>query len=279
MKNLSLFNQHLSARISPLGAELKSLKFKDTEYLWRGDPAFWPKTSPVLFPIIGALKEDTYYFQGKSYRLSRHGFARDREFKAEQISESEAVFTLQDDATSRVLYPFKFVFRIRYRLNGNTLSCRYEIENPAEETLWFSVGGHPAFATSKGSYLRFEADEELYPYPLEGNLLLSTPEQLPLEDKTLILTPELFYNDALVLKDLKSRKITLVNPGASLEFSFGDFPYFGIWAARNADFVCLEPWCGIADNVNHSQQLMEKEGIISLAGSERWKREWSITVT
>lgn len=278
MKDILLYNQYLSSQISLRGAELKSLKFNDNEYLWNADPHFWPRNSPVLFPIVGVLKENTYYFQDKSYHLSRHGFARDREFRAEQISESEAVFILKDDAESKTVYPFSFVFHIRYRMTGNTLVCTYKIENPSEETLWFSVGGHPAFATNKGSFLHFEADEELFPYPLEGNLLLNTPGKFSLENKILQLTPELFYDDALVLKDLKSRKITLVNSDSTLEFRFGDFPYFGIWAAKDADFVCLEPWCGIADSVNHNQQLIEKEGIIALPGGQSWEREWSVTV-
>lgn len=283
-----LENDNLIASFSTKGAELQSLKSKkdNKEYIWDANPEFWAKHSPVLFPIVGALKNNQYLYQGQTYELSRHGFARDQVFEVEPVNASEVVFTLQDSEETRENYPFSFSLSLRYTLSINGLTCSYEVQNPAATDLLFSVGGHPAFATrvngkQYGDYqLRFNGDSELEYHKIADNLISDETAVIPLEDQKLQLQHELFYNDALVFKSLKSDKITLSNrvDQSGLEFSFPGFPYFGIWAAKDADFVCLEPWCGIADGVNHNQQLEEKEGIIRLGGNESWQRSWTVKI-
>jgi galactose mutarotase-like enzyme len=283
-----LENETLTASFNPKGAELQSLKSKvdHTEYIWNADPAFWAKHSPVLFPIVGALKDNAYYYEGVRYELSRHGFARDQEFEVEPVNATEVVFTLRSSEETRLVYPFDFVLSLRYKLSENGLSCSYEVQNPEDKELLFSVGGHPAFATpveglSYNDYrLTFNADTEISYHKIVDNLISAQTVLLPLENQELPLKHELFYEDALVFKTLKSNQITLTNTvnQKGLEFSFENFPYFGIWAAKDANFVCLEPWCGIADASDHNQQLAEKEGIINLPPHQNWARTWTVKI-
>ena len=281
-----LQNQTLRATIAPKGAELQSLINTTTgiEYMWSGDAAYWGKFSPVLFPIVGGLKNDTYYFNDKAYQLPRHGFARDKTFVVEKISETEAIFTITEDEQTLTVYPFAFKLQLRYQLNGNALSCTYQVYNSGNEYLLFSVGAHPAFAVPfiKGTnytdyYLQFNTTETLQRWKLE-NGLIAAPESLPITNNILPLQPSLFYEDAIVLKHIKSNVITLAcnKNEHGLHFKFDDFPFFGIWAAKDAPFVCLEPWCGIADSVTHNQQLKDKEGINVLAANAHWQKSWSV---
>ncbi|SEM86591.1 Galactose mutarotase [bacterium A37T11] len=283
-----LENGYIKIVIDPKGAELKSIwsKIDQREYLWGADPAFWGKSSPVLFPIVGALKQDTYRYQGKEYHLPRHGFAREQVFAADQLSEEEGLFTITDTEATRAVYPFSFKLGLRYKLLAGTVTCTYEVENTGAELLLFSIGGHPAFAIGGADgleyedwYLNFFNDTQLVYHPILDNLIADRTETLTLKDHQLPLNHALFYNDALVLKSLKSNQIFLVNRKNphGLLFSFQDFPYFGIWAAKDANFICLEPWCGIADGVGHNQLLGEKEGIISLPARGTWNRTWTVT--
>lgn len=285
-----LENDYLIADIYKQGAELRSLRGKSTyhEYMWSGDSAYWGKTSPVLFPVVGGLKEDTYRYRGRMYPLSRHGFARDLEFEEERLSATEAVFTLHDTPKTQESYPFRFKLAIRYRLKGKTLACQYEVYNPDHtRTLWFSIGAHPAFSVGEKNpavqydnyYLEFSDDEVLLRHPLEGNLISNEVESIRLNDKKLKLSYDLFGSDALVMKNLKSKRIKLASDQTErgIEFVHDDFPYFGIWAAKGADFVCLEPWSGIADGVDHNQELASKEGIISLTPNSSWTKGWEVT--
>lgn len=284
-----LENEYVTASFEPLGAELKSLFDKKTglEHLWSGNPAFWGKSSPVLFPIVGALKDNTYFYKNKRYEMSRHGFAREKVFQTVQISDQEVLFTLESDEETLVHYPFHFKLSLRYRLEGASLSCSYEIYNPAAEVLLFSVGGHPAFAVplQKGEaysdyFLHFNKDENLVYHKIEQNLIDEETRTLSLNDGKLELQHGLFYDDALVFKSLKSDRISISSTDSNhgLHFSFEGFPFFGIWSARDADFVCLEPWCGIADGIHHRQELEEKEGIIRLEAGEQWTRSWKVEV-
>lgn len=281
-------NEHLRASFSAKGAELQRLTGIDsgTEYLWSGDPAYWGKFSPVLFPIVGALKDNVYFYKSRQYTLSRHGFARDMVFDVRQTGDQEILFTLQHSPATLSIYPFPFKLGIRYRLEATTLSCTYEVENPADDELWFAIGGHPAFAAPlnhEGLYtdyfLAFDADDELSYFRIEDNLISDKISTIKLNNKRLFLKHELFYEDALVFKNLKSHNISLMNTKNynGINFKFEDFPYFGIWAARNADFVCLEPWCGIADSLHHQHELTEKEGMIQLGPHQHWQRSWAIT--
>ena len=286
---ITLENELLKASFVQKGAELQSLKSKTSniEYIWDANPKDWAKHSPVLFPIVGALKGNQYAYEGEQYQLSRHGFARDMEFELESKSADEVVFTLRSSEEIKKVYPFEFSLSLIYTLKSHGLSCTYKVYNPSESDLLFSVGGHPAFATPVNEslryedyYLRFNQDEELVINKISDNLISEELRTIPLKDKTLPLKHELFYEDALVIKAMSSNKISLQNKVNShgLHFTFDGFPFFGIWAAKDANFVCLEPWCGIADSVNHSGQLSDKEGIVILSAEESWQRTWQVDI-
>ncbi len=283
-----LENEHLRASFTTKGAELQNITgvHSGTEFLWNGDSRYWGKFSPILFPIVGALKDNAYEFDGVTYELPRHGFARDMNFECQQIDENELLFTLKHTNETLKVYPFEFHLGVRYKLFGASLCCTYEVSNPAEKELLFTIGGHPAFAAPLNKqgvytdyYLQFNNDDKLTFYHIADNLISDQTTTIKLDNKKLHLQHELFYDDALVFKDLKSDSISLMNSKNynGLNFKFKDFPYFGIWAAKDADFVCLEPWCGIADSINHNGNLKDKEGMITLAPKADWKRTWQIT--
>ena len=286
---ITLENENIRLTFASKGAELTSFKSKITglDYLWKGDPVFWGKFSPVLFPIVGGLKANTYITENQEYELPRHGFARDLDFEVQQISTEELLFTLQSNADTLKVYPFEFILGLRYKISGAALSCTYEVSNPGSKDLLFSVGGHPAFkapltpdTTYEDCYLEFSVDESLTYFKIEDNLISDHTDVLHLDHGKLPLKHALFYNDALVFKSLSSETISLKNTKNEhgLHFRFRDFPFFGIWAAKDADFVCLEPWCGIADGVHHQQQLSDKEGITVLSPGNHWNRTWEAEV-
>ncbi len=284
-----LKNEWLEALVNPLGAELQSLAHRQTglEYMWEGNPAWWGKHSPVLFPIVGSLKANTYFFGGKAYSLPRHGFARERTFATEQVSDSKAVFTLEADAESLKVYPFSFRLQLIYELQENALHCTYAVSNPAQAALWFSVGGHPAFAVPmvaesnyEEHYLQFNLEESLQRWHLEDGLISERCSGVAAVSGRVPLHPSLFYDDAIVLKHLQSNVVTLAGTTHEhgLHFHFDGFPFLGIWAAKDAPFVCIEPWCGHADTTSHNQQLTEKPGIEKLEAGGSWERTWKVEV-
>ncbi|PUZ23062.1 aldose epimerase [Chitinophaga parva] len=285
---LQISNDRLQVSIATKGAELQQVLRKDLqqEYLWRADPQFWAKKSPVLFPIVGGLKDNHYTYQGQSYSLGRHGFARDMDFSVAAQSATSITLELRDTADSRARYPFAFSFSITYTLVDTVLAVKYQVHNPGGETMYFSVGGHPAFkvplaeGTAYTDYrLEFNRVENAGRWPLSADGLIKEAP-LPLLDhtKVLPLKKELFLEDALVLKHLESDVVTLCSDATprGLRFHFGGFPYLGIWAAPNADFVCIEPWCGIADSVLASGELTEKEGINALEAGGTFERQWEV---
>ncbi len=282
---IQIENDHLVVRINKKGAELQSIQLNALEYLWQADPNYWGKHAPVLFPIVGELKDGKYIFENKECHLSRHGFARDKIFEGKQTSSGSANFTLHSNADTLAVYPFQFIFQVQYEIKQQTVYCSYIVQNVNDVDMYFSVGGHPAFRVPLNNKLQYEDyilefnnDTTLKRFLLNNGLTNDDTETLQLDDKKLPLKSSLFYDDALVLKHIKSNQIKLYSDKDphGLNFRFEGFPYFGIWAANDAPFVCLEPWCGIADNIYHDYQLKKKEGINQLAAGANWKRTWSV---
>ena len=281
-------NDYLIVKIKSKGAELFSIEGTKTqrEYLWGADPAFWGKTSPVLFPIVGTLKEDTYYYNDKPYSLTRHGFARDEEFTVEEQDKTSITFLLKSTPASLAKYPFDFELRIRYEVREQFLYTTYTVDNTGQEDMYFSLGAHPAFKVPLSDglaytdyFLEFSKKEDADRWPINKEGLIEEDSK-PLLDDTirLPLTHQLFYNEALVFKDLNSDVISLrsTKDPHGFDFHFKGFPFMGIWAAKDADFVCIEPWCGIADSVSHDQQLIDKEGIEQLEPGDSWVEGWKV---
>ena len=286
---IQLQNTKLKANFSELGAELISLVNLTTgkEIMWQGNPDFWGGQSPVLFPTVGALKDDRYIFDGQTYEMPRHGFARRKIFEVKNSSENEVVFQLYSDDETLKFYPFEFSLEIRYTLTENKLTVSYQVKNKSEKEMYFSLGAHPGFAVDTENGLKyddyeiaFSDDEQLEIHPLMDNLISKETQTIELKNKALPLSYELFANDALVMTTMKSKELILRNNQNENQviFTFSNFPYFGIWAAKNADFVCLEPWQGIADLEDHNQELTEKFGILKLGINEEWKGDWAVEI-
>ncbi len=287
---VTIENEMLKVTVNEQGAELNSIYHKIThlEYLWSGDPVFWAKRSPVLFPIVGSLKDNRYYYNEQAYEMGRHGFARESLFTLQQQSGNEISFRLESNLQTLQHFPFDFQFLINYRLFQNNLSVSYQVTNESKTSMYFSVGGHPAFrlplagsTVYEDYFLEFNAVENAGRWPISKEGLIENKE-LPLlmNSNRLPLTKDLFAQDALVFKHLSSNTVSLKSLSTvhGLDFDFTGFPYLGIWAAKDADFVCIEPWCGIADSVNSNQQLIEKEGINRLDAGMIFSKTWTVTM-
>lgn len=283
-------NANLHISIKAHGAELDSIYHKQhqLEYLWSGESTFWGKKSPVLFPIVGSLKDDTYTFKEKKYHLPRHGFARDKVSEVENQTDKSVTFLLKSDAETLENYPFLFEFRVHYTLKNNALEVTYDVKNTGDEAMYFSVGAHPAFRIPlvdgtdyEDYFIELSNSETVGRYPLSKEGLIETkPDPFLDNAQRFTLRKELFHADAIVLKHIKSNSMAIRSDKTphGLRMTFEAFPYFGIWAAKNAPFVCLEPWCGIADSVDTSQELTQKEGINKLAVGEKFDRTWRLDI-
>ncbi|AWH85956.1 aldose epimerase [Flavobacterium album] len=281
--DITITNGMLTATINPKGAELNSLKDNsENEYMWEGDPAFWGKHSPVLFPIVGELRNNSYLFEGKTYAMTRHGFARDTIFAVKSQDESNAVFSLSASDDTKRLYPFDFELELAYTLHEKTLRIDYTVTNNGSGDMPFSLGAHPAFAMPgnfKDYSLVFENDEQPVSTQLENNLLSDKTITLPVENRVLPLTYDLFKNDALILKSHTSNSIEIAKNGTPfLKVAFPDFPHLGIWTMENAPFLCIEPWKGYADTHDASGNLIEKEAITILPAGQSFKAGFSIII-
>ena len=286
---ITIQNNKLKATFNELGAELTSLINLENgkEIMWEGNPDFWGGQSPVLFPTVGALKNEQYIFEGKTYELPRHGFARRRVFDIKNSSENEVIFELKSDEESLKIYPFEFILEIKYTLIENKLTVSYRVKNLSDKEMYFSLGAHPGFAidTENGMNYNdyeivFSDDEKLEIHPLIDHLISKETQIIEFENKTLPLTHELFSKDALVMTNMNSKELILRNNqnNQKVIFTFSNFPYFGIWAAKNADFVCLEPWQGIADFEDHNKEFTQKFGILKLEKNEEWKADWAVEI-
>lgn len=281
--NTVIENSYLTAIINPQGAELISLKSKNNiEYIWEGNPEFWGKHSPVLFPIVGTLKDNSYHYNNNKYYLSRHGFARDMDFTLVENSNNSATFSLISSDESLKIYPFNFEFQIIYTLDKNKLTIAYKVINNNDFIMPFSIGAHPAFAlpkTFENYSLAFEHSENLTSYKLENDLLSDITSTIEMTDNRVPLSYSLFEKDALIFKKLESKKITILeNEGPLLQVQFDDFPNLGIWTKNNATFLCIEPWIGYSDTVHSSGSILEKEGTRLLKEREIFQCDFSIEI-
>lgn len=276
---ITITNNKISASIDTLGAELIRLEKDNQNYIWTIDDTYWNKTSPILFPIVGRLKNDSYKYDGNIYELPRHGFARNFEFQILNQTEKSVIFILESNSETLKNYPFEFQLQLEYLLEGNSLIMKYSVENKSEVSMPFSIGAHPAFAISNFSEydLQFNQMEELISFELENEQFNNAFKKINSENGIINLDYPLFEKDALVFKNLKSDKISLLKNNTSvLSVCFEGFPYLGIWTKPNAPFLCIEPWCGLADNVNHNGYIFEKEGINILQPKETFSRNIKI---
>ena len=280
---ITLSNSLLTAQIKNLGAELCSLKdHNNKEYIWEGNPQYWGKHSPILFPIVGTLKNNNYQYNGISYTLTRHGFAREMNFDLVDQTQNSVTFSLRSSDTTLQLFPFDFELQIIYTLINASLIVTYKVINTGNDTMPFAIGAHPAFALPDkfNRYsLQFNKEELLEYHLLENDLIADETKKIVQINGQVALDYKLFENDALVFKKLSARAITILdNQKPVLKVNFEDFPSLGIWTKVNAPFICIEPWFGYSDTVNSTGNLFEKEGIQILNTSETFTSQFNIEI-
>ncbi len=268
-----LENAVVKVEVSLHGAELQSVFNKQfqLEYLWQGDPAVWPRKAPVLFPIVGKVKDNQYTVNDKMYSLSQHGFARDNAFTLLSSSGTSLIYRLTHSEDSLKNFPYEFELDIVYSIEGSKLNVVYRIHNPSGTSdLYYSIGAHPGFRcplvqgeTFEDYYLEFEKPEKLNRILLDGGLRGDQTEVVPLTNNKLPLSADLFGpKDAIVVSGLNSERISLKSNKSvhGLHFDYKNYPWFGIWS-KPGPFVCLEPWMGVADDIHGSGDFTKKENI------------------
>jgi galactose mutarotase-like enzyme len=274
---IAIHNEHLTATIKPFGAELCSLKNRGgEEFIWQAGSA-WAKHSPVLFPIVGQLNNNTYRVGGQEYHLPRHGFAREREFSLIETADHHAHFLLQADRTTRLIYPFDFRLMLDYRLTGKTLRLTYIVENNGGVPLPFSLGAHPAFnwRRTRDMSLIFACVEPAPIRRLNDGLLSDRLFPTPVIGNLLPLSDALFLDDAIIFDHIQSRGVQF----GKLHVAWCDaMPYLGLWTKPGADFLCIEPWAGYSDPAGFSGEFKDKPGVATLAAGTSAEFWWDVTM-
>ncbi|WP_286082032.1 aldose 1-epimerase family protein [Parablautia intestinalis] len=286
-----LKNDGVEIKVHSKGAELKSLKnpVTGTEYLWQGDPAFWNRSSPILFPFVGKTDRNEFRTKGKTYSMTQHGFARDMEFELLSRTEDEIWFVLKDSEETRQKYPYGFTLKLGYRLFDNGVEVCWQVENEEEEELPFSIGGHPAFycpieeGTAQTDYLlRFDCKDRVVCTRIsDEGLALNKEDVYPLKDGFLPITEHLFDHDALVIENRQAKEVAFCRKDGTAYLTVKmEAPLFGVWSppTKNAPFICIEPWYGRCDRAGYEGDLKDREWGNLLAPGGVWKASYRILI-
>ncbi len=284
MAEYTIQNDKLKVKFSSHGAELRSVVDVKTgyEYMWQADPAFWGRTSPVLFPVVGNYKDKKSIFRGREYKLSQHGFARDSEFEMVSEKENEICFRLSDSEVTLEKYPFGFDLYISYILEDRKLYVNWKVKNTNDENMYFSIGAHPAFnADLDSDELLLDTGDIITSEILTKNGTVSGKTKiLPVDKGRLKMSDELFSEDALIIysKDMKFISILENGDREKIRVEF-DTPVVGIWSpvGKHAPFVCIEPWYGRADRDDFDCKLENREYAEVLAPGVTFDKGYSIT--
>ena len=282
-KRYVIESESLTVEIDALGAEIQSVMHKHNtfNYMWNGDANYWKRVSPVLFPIVGRLKNNSLIVGNNSFNMPQHGFARDKIFKLVNKKANEITFELENDDESLLIFPYHFTLQISYHLLDNQLECKFKVKNNHTNDLHFSIGAHPGFML-KGELndytLSFNQDLDLMAYELHSGLL-QNKYRLPLIDKHLFLENSTFHNDALVLENVKSSTIVLQHKTRShkIEMYLNNAPYLGIWAPKGCNtMLCIEPWWGVADTIDGHAHFSVKKGIQHLKQGQKFESSYTM---
>jgi len=287
----SISNNQLKVEILKKGAEICSIKSQKTgkEYIWEANPDIWSRHAPVLFPIVGALKNNQCIIDGAHYTIPKHGFIRDNDSaKLKNITKDKLNFQFDYSEKTLKIFPYKFRLNICFQLKENKLIISHIVENIDSKTMLFALGAHPGFKCPFNTgekyddyYLEFECKENAATSFLskEGLITKDTKQVLNDTDK-LPLSTDMFNNDALMFKDLKSRKVSLKSHKSeeAITIEYNDFPYLGLWAKPNSPYICIEPWIGINDYENSNGDFSKKDGIIHLPAGEIFEAQYSIEI-
>lgn len=289
---IRLENETLIVEIADLGAEVRSVLHKDTQltYMWSGDAAYWGRVSPVLFPIVGRLKDGQYTAEDKTYELTQHGFLRDAVFHVSDAQATSVTFTKDSNGEYQDVYPYEFRVEIRYRLEADQLHVDWKVNSlEKEKMMYFSIGAHPAFRVPLTSgehaadyklHLKSVQDKQVTAYELADGLIREKeqPAVLP----AMPIQAALFKNDAIVYDHIEEVRLQS-DKGNGVAVSMPEFPYVGIWSKYDAasgtiaPFVCIEPWFGIADTTDSAGVLSQKAGIQKLAPEAEFNSSYRMT--
>ncbi len=284
-----LQNKYIKIKVNTLGAELKSLYslHNNKEYLWSGNPDYWKRSAPILFPFVGRLNKQQYRYNGKTYKMGQHGFARDKEFQLIEKKDNKLSFLLTEDKQSYAIYPFKFNLTQEYELQENKLIVSWKVTNTDKKLLYFSIGAHPAFIcpfsdNEKTCRLKFNTDKSLsYRLVNKDSLLADEFHPLILQDSIWQFTKDVFNKDAYILENYQINSIALLNkdndPYLTIHFQS---PVVGIWspAHKNAPFICLEPWYGRCDAENFAGKLKDRDFSNALPGGSTFSTQYEIEI-
>lgn len=287
--DMHLENERLCVEITELGAEVTRIydKEKKAELLWEGDPKYWKRHSPVLFPNVGKTYRNKVLIDGVQYPTAQHGFARDNMFKCVRETKDTVSFLFASNDETKEVYPFDFELMITYVLKENSLVVKWEVQNTGDETMYFTIGGHPAFC-----FARAEEKKTDYKLKFPGKdsldyILVNLKEaaadtehiyHLPLDDECCPVTEEMFEHDALIFDGEQIKEVWLCHKDGEpyVGMKCEGFPNFGIWSVKDAPFVCLEPWMGRCDNVGFAEELSKKPDVNCADPGERFQQQYTI---
>ena len=287
----SLKNSQIGICVDSHGAELQSLKKLDSgmEYMWNADPAYWGRTSPVLFPLVGCLNNGSFRYDGKAYPMAKHGFAKDMEFELLRQTEDTLVFELKSTDETKAKYPFDFALELGYRLEENHVILSWKVTNCGEKEMHFSIGGHPAFLcpiNNRGVQTEYkllfdEKDKITSGIIGNGGTLSARTKDFILQDGMMDITADLFDEDALIIEHDQAHSVALCDserhPYLTVRF---DAPLFGIWSCpgKKAPFVCIEPWYGRCDAADFEGGWEEREWGNTLQPGEVFEGAFRVTL-
>ncbi len=284
-------NECIRCEIDTHGAELKSLvrKSDGSEVMWSADPAYWNRTSPVLFPFVGGVRDKKYRHEGRVYEMGQHGFARDMEFTLDSKEVQEIWHSLTDTPESLEKYPYAFRLRIGYKLENASVTVTWAVDNLSDSKMWFAIGAHPGFAVPRlegHAFMIYDGSGD----PVEriinrvfgrGGCVTDVTEEIATPGGRLEISESLFDNDALVLENGQAGKVELVDSSGTKAVSVTfDAPLVGLWSPphKNAPFVCIEPWYGRCDSETFDGELADRDHEQGLEPGESFRAEYVISV-
>jgi len=267
------------------GAELTSIQYEGKEMLFQADKTYWNRHAPILFPIVGKLKDGKTQIEENEYEMSQHGFARDMEFEEIEKKSNKHQYILKSNQETLKRFPYQFELQVIYEVTENTLNVTYQVKNTDNKTIYFGLGGHPAFNCdySNGEYeIAFAEKEDKIEFLKLKDGLIDTEEaeNIITVDNRIKLKEDTFDNDAVIMKNINSNKVILQNNKTNeqiLEFDFTGFLYLAIWSKKGAPFVCIEPWQNTADKIDSNGIFKEKENIIELKQQDTFSCKYRIT--
>lgn len=279
-------NNKLTVTIKEKGAELSSIvDTNNIEYIWSGDPKYWKDQSPILFPNVGHMKDNEYIFDGHTYQMPVHGFAREYIFDITEETSNSVIFTLKSSDNTKKLYPFEFVLNVVYILDENTLTIKYIVENLDNKSMGFKIGGHPGIncpilkdENFDDYKITFNKDEDVKTYHCSKKGPCEQDE-IGFTGNTLKISHELFHERVIIFENLKSTTMTLESDknNYKVEFDISNFPFVALWSP-DAPFICFEPWFGHSDFEWDSKELMEKSTITKLPPNKKFECAYKISI-